>query len=105
MPRGPNLLTTMSLAAAIILLGTRVLGAQERAPDPRMLLDLDLFTPPANGNPALGHGNGASMLDQIRALRAMGYLGGHGPSAPLPANPAMAAPPPPPSNSEDEVEE
>ena len=101
MPSGRNLITAMSLAAAFIVLGVRASAAQERAPDPRMLLNLDLFTAPVNGDSA-GHGGGSSMLDQIRALRAMGYLGGHSPSAPLPAKPAMA---PPPSNSEDEVEE
>jgi hypothetical protein len=102
MPRGRNLITMMSLAAAIVVLGARASGAQERAPDPRMLLDLDLFTPTPTNNLMPGHGGG-SMLDQIRTLNAMGYLGGHGPVAPLPANPVMA--PPPPSDSEDEVEE
>jgi hypothetical protein len=101
MPSGRNLITTMSLAAAIIVLGVRASGAQERAPDPRMLLNLDLFTAPANGD-STGHGGGSSMLEQIRALRAMGYLSGHGAAAPLPANPAMATPS---SNPEDEVEE
>jgi hypothetical protein len=81
----------MVLAAAIFLLGTRVSWAHDGAPDPRMLLNLDLFTQGQN-----------SMLEQIRTLQAMGYLSG--PSAPAP-QPTYTSPPPPPEDSEDDVRE
>ncbi len=57
-----------------------------------MLLNLDLFAAPSDGNPA-AHGGGGSMLDQIRTLTAMGYLGGHGQGGPLPVD--AGGPPPP----------
>jgi len=85
----------MSLAAAIVLLGARAPGAQEQPPDPRMLLNLDLFASPSGGNPAgpAAPGGGGSMLDQIRTLTAMGYLGGHGQGGPWPVE--AGGPPPP----------
>jgi hypothetical protein len=94
MPRGPNLITTMSLAAAIVLLGARAPGAQEPPPDPRMLLDLDLFASPSGGDsgPAAG---GNSMLDQIRTLTAMGYLNGQRAGGPWPVEAGTPPPPPP----------
>jgi hypothetical protein len=55
--------------------------AQEKTPDLRMLLNLDLFGDQsvANGpgQPSSQPDTGApvSMLDQIRALNSMGYLG------------------------------
>ncbi len=55
--------------------------AQEPPPDPRMLLNLDLFSAGA-GNPADGPsgaaGHSGSLVDQIRTLRALGYLGRRG---------------------------
>ncbi len=95
MPFGRNLITTMSLAAAIVLLGARAPGAQEQPPDPRMLLNLDLFASPSGGNPAgpAAPGGAGSMLDQIRTLTAMGYLGGHGQGGPWPVE--AGGPPPP----------
>jgi hypothetical protein len=72
--------------AAIVLIGTMVVcgetrrtRAQEPPPDLHMLMNLDLFEPRHN-NP---QGSAApttspaddSLLDQIRALDSMGYLG------------------------------
>ncbi len=56
-------------------------SAQGAAPDLRMLMNLDLFEPRANtaeGAPASAPPDAAtddSMLDQIRTLETMGYLG------------------------------
>ena len=78
--------------AALVLIGTtfvcgetrRVL-AQESPPDLRMLMNMDLFEPRNNGakgSPAPASSPGDdSMLDQIRTLDAMGYLGNHGDAA------------------------
>jgi len=93
----------MVVAAAIFPLGVRASWAQSHAPDPRMLLDLDLFAPANNeGGPAQN-----SMLDQIRTLRAMGYLNNN---VSIPAQPAMINQPPPPpplppQDTEDQVTE
>ena len=74
--------------AAIVLIGTMVVcgktgrvSAQEAPPDLRMLMNLDLFEPRHNSAqaasaPAASPGED-SMLDQIRTLDAMGYLGNH----------------------------
>jgi len=69
-------------APALVTGSTRI-GAQEQPspapPDLRMLLNLDLFRPHSSdaGNDAAGQGSNNSMLDQIRALKAMGYLRGN----------------------------
>jgi len=64
-------------ASSILLFGTtRQSGAQEKSPDLRMLLNLDLFGAQPGGSPANGAEQGPSMMDQIRALNEMGYLGG-----------------------------
>ena len=78
--------------AAIVLIGTMVVcgetrrtsaqnAAHEAPPDLRMLMNLDLFEPRHNnaqGAPAPAASPGDdSMLDQIRTLDAMGYLGNH----------------------------
>jgi hypothetical protein len=78
--------------AAIVLIGTMVVcgetqrasaqnAAHEAPPDLRMLMNLDLFAPrhnSAQGAPAPAASPGDdSMLDQIRTLDAMGYLGNH----------------------------
>ena len=72
--------------AAIVLIGTTIVcgetrrtSAQEPPPDLRMLMNLDLFEPRHN-NPQDASAPGTStaddsMLDQIRTLDAMGYLG------------------------------
>ena len=71
--------------AAIVLIGTTVVcgetlrtSAQEPPPDLHMLMNLDLFEPRHNdpqGAPAATSPADDSMLDQIRTLDAMGYLG------------------------------
>jgi hypothetical protein len=80
MTHGRNLITTMLLAAAIILTSSRASDAQDQSPSPRMLLNLDLFTAPPSDKPS-GPANAASpsTLEQLRALRAMGYLNADGP--------------------------
>jgi hypothetical protein len=78
--------------AALVLIGTTfVCGetrralAQDSPPDLRMLMNMDLFEPRNNGakgSPAPASSPGDdSMLDQIRTLDAMGYLGNHGDAA------------------------
>ncbi len=72
--------------AAIVLIGTTVVcgetrrtQAQEPPPDLHMLMNLDLFEPRHNNPqgaaaPATSPADD-SLLDQIRALDSMGYLG------------------------------
>jgi hypothetical protein len=65
----------MLLATALIFPGVGRAAAQEPPPNLRMLLNLDLFTSQpreSKGTPAPGSGD--SMVDQIRALNALGYL-------------------------------
>jgi hypothetical protein len=78
--------------AAIVLIGTMVVcgetrrasaqnSANDAPPDLRMLMNLDLFEPRHNNAqdataPAESPTDD-SMLDQIRTLDAMGYLGNH----------------------------
>jgi hypothetical protein len=89
MTRGPSLITTMLLTAAIIINGSRAVDAQEQTPNPRMLLNLDLFAAHSGGNRAVNNPAGPatatddSMLQQLQTLRAMGYLS---PDGPLPAS-------------------
>jgi len=92
-------------AAAIMLIGTMVVCsetrrvlAQEAPPDLRMLMNLDLFEPrrgDAQGAPAAAASGDDSMLDQIRTLDAMGYLGNHDDANAddLPAPTAAGVPP------------
>src|SRR5579863_3464706 len=73
----------IALAAAALVTGSAKAGAQERPapapPDLRMLLNLDLFRQhaPDAGGGGSGDASNGSMVDQIRALKAMGYLGGN----------------------------
>jgi hypothetical protein len=74
---------------AILLIGTMVVcgetrqaQAQDAPPDFRMLLNLDLFEPRPSDEAKSAAAPAASatddsMLDQIRTLDAMGYLGNH----------------------------
>jgi len=77
----------MLLTAAIIIIGTRAADAQEQTPNPRMLLNLDLFAAHSGGNRAVNNQAASatddSMLQQLQTLRAMGYLS---PDGPLPAS-------------------
>jgi hypothetical protein len=89
---GRRIVRTMKLrrrVVAIVLLGAMVLcgevvraSAQGAPPDLRMLMNLDLFESRHNnakGAPTAAASPGDdSMLDQIRTLDAMGYLGNHG---------------------------
>jgi hypothetical protein len=91
--------------AAIVLIATMVVcgetrrasaqnSANEAPPDLRMLMNLDLFEPRHNSAQdatarAASQGDD-SMLDQIRTLDAMGYLGNHA-DADLPDLPAPRA--------------
>ena len=71
--------TLVMMLASMLLIGKgRRVEAEEQAPDLRMLLNLDLFgTQPTDGSAdAEDPGTAPSMLDQIRALNAMGDLGG-----------------------------
>ena len=72
--------------AAIVLIGTTIVcgetrrtSAQDPPPDLRMLMNLDLFEPRHN-NPQAAAASATSptddsLLDQIRTLDKMGYLG------------------------------
>lgn len=85
------MLLVISTSMALLLTGTKSSYAQEQPPDLQMLLNLDLFDSRSSqndpGQPESGQP--ASMLDQIRTLDAMGYLGSANqnslpPSRPLP---------------------
>ena len=93
--------------AAIMIVAAMLVGtekgrasAQDAPPDLRMLMNLDLFEPRHNGAqgaPApAGSPTDDSMLDQIRTLDAMGYLGNHGDAnaGDLPAPSAAEGAPP-----------
>lgn len=108
----------MVLTAAIFPLGVRVSWAYDHAPDPTMLLNLDLF---ASGGSQGSGGTNTSMLEQIQTLRAMGYLNGSDwpgpqpmyanpppqPMYAIPPRPPVYAnpPPPPPADTEDDIRE
>jgi hypothetical protein len=105
-------LAMIALAAAALATGGARTGAQEQPsptpPDLRMLLNLDLFKPHSSdvGDDTAGQGSNDSMLDQIRALKAMGYLrGNQGDTASAPGASAVSGarvttPTPPPTDSE-----
>jgi hypothetical protein len=96
--------------AAIVLIGTMIVcgetrralaqdASQEAPPDLRMLMNLDLFEPRHNNAqdaPDAASPTDDSMLDQIRTLDAMGYLGNHddADAADLPADAAAERPAP-----------
>jgi hypothetical protein len=72
----------MILTATLVFVENHDTAAQDDPPDFRMLMNLDLFAsrssdvkdaPEMKGAPASAPDD--SMLDQIRALSAMGYLG------------------------------
>ena len=99
----------MMLVSMLIVGKSRRVEAQEKAPDLRMLLNLDLFGAQPSGSNAdepSDDGNsakGPSLLDQIRALNSMGYLGGKpGGESPVLA-PGGGAPPSPADDDEGEV--
>lgn len=70
------------LLAAMLAGAEATTSAEGASPDLRMLMNLDLFEPRPNvgGGPNSAPANAPaddSMLDQIRTLDAMGYLGRH----------------------------
>ena len=85
----PGILRTMKRlrkVAAIVLIGTTIVcgetrrtWAQDPPPDLHMLMNLDLFEPrhnnPQGAAPPATSPADDSMLDQIRTLDKMGYLG------------------------------
>ena len=89
MSLGPGILRTMKRlrkVAAIVLIGTTIVcgetrrtRAQEPPPDLHMLMNLDLFEPrhnqPQAAPPSAASSSDDSLLDQIRTLDSMGYLG------------------------------
>jgi hypothetical protein len=76
-----KVILVMTIASMLLVGKGRPVAAQEKAPDLRMLLNLDLFDAQSADSSAVAPtdadsaGMGLSMLDQIRALNAMGYLG------------------------------
>jgi hypothetical protein len=74
-----RMVAIMLSASMLVSTGARQVFAQDAPPNLRMLLNLDLFesrtgsteSTPAPGAPTPDD----SMLDQIRTLNAMGYLG------------------------------
>jgi hypothetical protein len=93
MTHGRSLITTIFLAATILLISSRTSRAQDQTPPPRMLLNLDLFTaPPDSKKPGQAPGGGESTLQQLRALRSMGYLSADGPLPDDDANEPVGTP-------------
>jgi hypothetical protein len=72
--RGRRIVAGVLLLAALTFTGIRQVRAQGQPPDLQMLLNLDLFSSPGSDH-SQAAAPGDSMLDQIRALRQMGYLG------------------------------
>jgi len=68
---------TMLLAATIVFVGSHTSDAQDQTPSPQMLLNLDLFAPSKDNR--ANQASADSMLQQLRALRSMGYLSDTGP--------------------------
>jgi hypothetical protein len=72
------------MLAASMLAGTRNTWSQEQQPpDLQMLLNLDLFSAPAGGTDSEGAPSG-SLLDQLLALRQMGFLPSNPDQQPVP---------------------
>lgn len=82
--RGHSVIAGASLLAALTFIGIRPAQAQAQPPDLQMLLNLDLFSSSGSGG-SQAPAPGGSMLDQIQALRQMGYLQGNTQNAPPPA--------------------
>ncbi len=72
-----SLAMTTLFATALMLTGVRRTAAQDAPPpDLKMLLNLDLFAShPRDGSAAQNPNMNDSMLEQIRTLDALGYLG------------------------------
>src|SRR5260370_503344 len=94
----PKVIAIMILATTLIFVETRRTSAQDAPPDLRMLMNLDLFASPQSDTKGAPQPD-ESMLDQIRALSAMGYLGGNPESAGYARTGNAAAPASSPSES------
>jgi hypothetical protein len=81
--RGRSVIAGASLLAVLTFMGIGRAQAQEQPPDLQMLLNLDLFSS-SGGENSQAPAPGGSMLDQIQALRQMGYLQGNAENAPPP---------------------
>ena len=89
-----RLMITLALSGTILSGRVTSARAQEDPPDLKMLLNLDLYgrsQPKGAGASGASASSAPSMLDQIRTLRSMGYLGGNGPKTNANA-PASSAP-------------
>lgn len=99
------------MLATVLLLGASPRAIAQAPPDPRMLLNLDLFAAPGTNSGAPGDKaeQSGSLIDQIRTLRVLGYLGhggrhGAAPDA-TPSGPPPNAPyPPAPYGDQPEVQ-
>ena len=99
----------MLSASILVCAETRPAPAQDAPPDLRMLMNLDLFAaPPGSPQDASAAGTTAtpndSLLDQIRTLHAMGYLGNHPDTGENYSPREVGAAPVPSSNSTVDVE-
>jgi hypothetical protein len=78
MRRGPRLLSIVAFCIVLASNGSRPIRAQDsNPPDLQMLLNLDLFRPQSQQSmpETPGAASSDSILDQIRTLNALGYLG------------------------------
>src|SRR5579863_5070052 len=74
----------MLLTVTLLIVETRDTAAQDAPPNLHMLMNLDLFASRSSdnkGTAAAAPPANDSMLEQIRALNAMGYLGDNSGSA------------------------
>ena len=80
----------------LLLSGAGLACAQDQPPDLHMLLNMDLFQSQSSAAPQAADSGSAdtSMMDQIRALKALGYLKGGNSAAPA-SVPDDDIPPPP----------
>ncbi|HUY20078.1 MAG TPA: hypothetical protein VMV15_12710 [Candidatus Binataceae bacterium] len=92
---GRSIIAGTIVLAALTFTGIRRVQAQGQQPDLNMLLNLDLFSSSADADQAQPPAPGGSMLDQIQALRQMGYLHGNGEDAPPPPPPGYSGEGPP----------
>ena len=99
MRSGPSLFAATVFCTALILISVRPARAQDAdPPDIRMLLNLDLFRSQphsAAGTQGANSESNDSTLDQIRALNALGYLGGTAKVGARNADPVSGTPAPP----------
>ena len=100
MRRTRNAIAVTFLLSALAIGGSRAVAQDAPPPDPRMLLNLDLFAPRPDGS-RIGAG-GQSLFEQIRTLRAMGYLHKNGEADPDNANADAGVPAAQPSTSSSE---